>query len=594
MFKYRAIFHDFNWFYYKTPLRVLISFSDKHSRSSRQDRKRKSEQIVIETKPDVSTANKRSRSVETRKERVNEEIKKDSVKTVAKPSNVLSNCKSEKPKVEPLTDRITRKQLKSLNKLPCKVQTKESKTVVSAAKPDLKPKSTKSAKDKTVKPNPTKGLGDINTCDKTLKNNCGVDKKKSNTCDTEVTDSTPLISDIVVKEEEKETKDKKSDSLKKSEDNKKPECNELEKYVHNEEENISEITVKSEVKECSEDKTTSDKNNEDTDDNMHFMKQRLLANNNSQEKSPTPNLTEKIDVNRSVTEQLTKLAKTENRSSSLEDHHHSGKSASPSTKRLDENRYENVTATQPSHYSNSEIRSSSRASEHSGTSEDRRSGSHLEKIKNSPSSSPLVLDKTEPVHPYRDPELMKKNTVHSNVQSMHHKMSAGAYPGIPIPPPQGAGSSYQSSLPRSHLSSLYHPLAQLPAMPPAGLGIDHATYAAIQQQQLLQYNLLLQRTAAAYPANLTQQLELLWQQKHPSTPVPPQWALAKNQEELLRDLYALKEREIDRYDIKRREMVERERIEQEHLERIERDKLEREQRERQLERERQDRERLER
>ncbi|VDI29098.1 Hypothetical predicted protein [Mytilus galloprovincialis] len=556
---------------------------DKNSRSSKQDRKRKSEQIIVETKPDVSTVNKRSRSLETRKNRVNEEVKKDSIKSTAKPANVVSNCKSAKSKAEPISDRITRRQVKdSTVKSPC--QTKESKPI----------KSSKSTKDKTVKPNPTKRDRGLDDCDKTLKNS-HIDEEKSISCDITNTNS------VQVKEEEKpKTENEESETLIKSEDTEKSISDDIKQSDKNEEENTSsEVTVKLEsikVEECSEDNTTSEEKKQE-EDNMHFMKQRLLANN-SQANSPSNNLTEKIDVNQSVTDQLTKLAKTQTHSSNSFEHQTSRKSTSPSTKHSEENRYDHVNAFQSPHYNNTEFRSSSRASEHSsGTSEDRRPGSRSDRIKNSPSSSPLVLDKTEPVLPYRDPELMKKNTVHSNVQSMHPKMPA-AYPGMPIPPPVSAmpsgSSSYQSSLQRSHLSSLYHPLAQVPAMPSPGMGIDPATYAAIQQQQLLQYQLLLQRTATAYPANLTQQLELLWQQKHPSTPVPPHWALNKNQEELLRDLYALKEREIDRYDIKRREIAERERIEQEHLERLERDKMEREQRERQIERERQDRERIER
>lgn len=560
---------------------LLLCFSDKPTKSSKQDRKRKSDQIVVEIKPDVvSTANKRSKSLEARKARVNEEIKKDPFKTVTKSSNALSNCKSDKPKIEQGSDRITRKQLKDSTQknLPCKVQTKECK---SETKPEVKTvKSGKTAKDKTVKP----VKRDKGNCDRILTKSTELEAKETINCDKQ---------DSTVKEVEKEesvvSNKPEVDTSKAGDITVK--CDELTTGQQNVEEH-SDLSGNSDIKqevECSEDNNTSEKEiSNDTDDNMHFMKQRLLANNNTQEKSPTPNLTEKIDVNQSVTEQLTKLVKSE---TSSEDHLKS--TSSPPSKRLEETRFENVSYS--SLYSNSEIRSNSRASEHSGISEDRRSGSQTDKIKNSPSSSPLVLDKSEPVHPYRDPELMKKNTVHSNVQSMHPKMPA-AYPGLPIPPPQSAlpsASSYQSSLPRSHLSQLYHPLAQLPAVPSAGLGMDHATYAAFQQQQLLQYQLLLQshRNAAAYPANLTQQLEMLWQQKNPSTPIPQQW---KHQEELIRDLYALKEREIDRYDIKRRELAERERIEQEHMERIERDKVEREQRERQIERERQDRERLER
>lgn len=510
----------------------------------------------------MSTTNKRSKSQEARKTRVNEEIKKDTIKTVAKSSNVLSDCKSNKPKVEKGSDRITRKQLK------------ETSQKTETCKPEQKTdKLGRASKDKTVRT----VKRDKGNCDKILTESVELQAEESDNCDKR---------ESSVKEAEKIVVSNISDSDTSTTADKNSECDELTKKEQNVDKHCD-LSEKSDIEqkvECSEDNNTSEKViSNDTDDNMHFMKQRLLANNNSQGKSPTSNLTERIDVNRSVTEQLTKLHSESSSEERLK--------SSPQNKRVDENNYENVSHS--SLHNNSEIRSSSRASEHSGISEDRRSVSQTDKIKNSPSSSPLVLDKSEPVHPYRDPELMKKNTVHSNVQSMHPKMPA-AYPGLPIPPPQSSlppASSYQSSLPRSHLSQLYHPLAQLPAVPAAGLGMDHATYAAFQQQQLLQYQLLLHRNAAAYPANLTQQLEMLWQQKNPSTPIPQQW---KHQEELLRDLYALKEREIDRYDIKRRELAERERLEQEHMERIERDKMEREQRERQLERERQDRERLER
>ncbi|XP_060084452.1 probable JmjC domain-containing histone demethylation protein 2C isoform X2 [Ylistrum balloti] len=365
---------------------------------------------------------------------------------------------------------------------------------------------------------------------------------------------------------------------------------------------------------------------------MHFMKRRLLAGNNSSESSSNPpsNSLAGIDVNRSLTDQITKLARTEKLALHGEDTGSSinqTKSLSPQSESSDtvvpskDLRSDSVPIKDNvlSNYGNStqtpNDRSSSRTSEHSsysGYGDDRRPSSRLDDLrtssKNSPASSPLIIDRTEPVLPYRDPELMRKNPVQSNVQSMlgpPHKSST--YPGVhnPIPsaPPSGSLPTTTSfpthPLPRTHVlpSMSYHPMgaaaaAQLGLSP--GLGqLDHATLAAIQQQQLaLQYSnsLLLQRSAGyPPPANLTMaQLELLWQQKYPSVPVPPQWMLASKQEDLLRDIFSMKEREIERYE---RDRIERERLERERMDRLEREKIERD---RQIERERQERERIER
>lgn len=379
----------------------------------------------------------------------------------------------------------------------------------------------------------------------------------------------------------------------------------------------------------------------DTDDNMHFMKQRLLASNNCSESNSTPptNSLAGIDVNRSLTDQITKL----NRSSEAHQHQHaeaSTSSAASEPQAHSSHHYnessvkdtfnpknalpDNVTqahsnSTTPTGYTAAtatEVRSSSRTSDHSSTYGERPS-SRFDDLKNSsskshsPASSPLIIDKGEPVLPYRDPELMRKNPVHSNVQNMlgQHKSSQN-FPNVHNPMPSGPSSSSistsmsSSSYPshhmaRSHVIPYPHmagasSLAALSGLPPSLGQLDPASLALIQQQQLaLHFNnplLMRQAQASGYPspANLTMaQLELLWQQKYPTLPVPPQWMLASKQEELLRDLFSLKERELERYE---RERMERERMDQERIDRLQREK----ERERQIERERQERERLER
>ena len=78
----------------------------------------------------------------------------------------------------------------------------------------------------------------------------------------------------------------------------------------------------------------------------------------------------------------------------------------------------------------------------------------------------------------------------------------------------------------------------------------------------------------------TRQLELLWQQKYPSIPVPPAWILHQYQDELVRDVSPL---------LQQRELLDRERRERELALERERERQEREERERERERERQER-----
>lgn len=353
------------------------------------------------------------------------------------------------------------------------------------------------------------------------------------------------------------------------------------------------------------------------EDNMHFMKQRLLASNSSSEKSPAP-INANIDVNRSVTDQIAKLSRTESAGSIQEE----GKSNSPNKSvspkgsyltsdvftheqgkelRNNNNISDNISGCNSlsNSLNHEDLRSSSRASEHSnsGLSEDRRPASRLDDLKssqkNSPSSSPLIIDRSEPVNPYRDPELMRKNPVHSNVHGMlgSHKKPSYANVHTPIPsaatptPSIPSTTSYPSHpIPNHVIPSLQYPPHHLTAaLGAASLGLhpslaqmDPNQLAALQHQQLasMQYQLLLNR--GGYPANLTMpQLEHLWQKTYPSIPIPPQYLLPKNREDLLGHLFS-----------KEREIIERERMERERMDRMEKERMERD---RQLERERQER-----
>ncbi|XP_061186493.1 lysine-specific demethylase 3A-like isoform X2 [Saccostrea echinata] len=370
------------------------------------------------------------------------------------------------------------------------------------------------------------------------------------------------------------------------------------------------------------DETQSDQAN--TEDNMHFMKQRLLASNTSSEKSPGP-INANIDVNRSVTDQIAKLSRAESAGSHSEEEKFisSNKSVSPKSsgsflssvstadvytheqdKELRNNNISDHVSgcnSLSNSLNNDELRSSSRASEHSnsGLNEDRRPASRLDDLKtsqkNSPSSSPLIIDKSEPVHPYRDPELMRKNPVHSNIHGMLGSHKKPPYSSVHTPIPSAATptqsipstTTYPSHpIPPNHvIPSLQYPPHHLTAAlgAAATLGIhpslaqmDPSQLAALQHQQLasMQYQLLLSR--GGYPSTLTMpQLEHLWQKTYPSIPIPPQYLLPKNREDLLGHLFS-----------KERELIERERLERERMDRIEKERLERD---RQLERERQER-----
>ncbi len=250
-----------------------------------------------------------------------------------------------------------------------------------------------------------------------------------------------------------------------------------------------------------------------------------------------------------------------------------------------------------------------------------------EERKSKEGSSPLVFNKHEPIQVYRDPELLKQDEIRMRSTGVplpphHHSHShtpspatTSAYSQVHTPIP----TAHPSSMPTSHhlaaaaaqhsqslLSSLQYrpPLSTLSALSPHMAHVTHPLSSLAAQQQtahLLQYPHLLQQSVAGNPHILSQyalhnnlqtaQLEILWQQKYPTLPVPPPWMLNQYQDELLRDVNLLalererREREIalerDRVERERadRERVERERAERER-ERVDRERVERERAER--------------
>ncbi|XP_052773895.1 probable JmjC domain-containing histone demethylation protein 2C isoform X3 [Mya arenaria] len=383
--------------------------------------------------------------------------------------------------------------------------------------------------------------------------------------------------------------------------------------------------------------------NELGDNNMHFIKKKQLAGASLTETPQNSGIsTQNLDLNQSVTDQLARAEKLtslngDDKLSSTSSSLLSPVSNSSEPELVAGSRdfKSNTTSGVSSHSTNSssvysqEERSQSRSSDSrcsSGLSGDeaRRPGSRvddLKSVKSSPASSPLIVDKSEPLQIYRDPELMSKNPVRSNVPSMHnsHKSS---YPALhqPVPTqasrpssvgmtstPLSSGLERQSrtpvipsvAYPMSALGASLPPGASLSSLMPPGLHqLDPATLALhqqfVQQQHLAaalsqQYNSAL---SMSYPprgtGSLTKaQLEHLWQQKYPSLPVPPPWLLAKQHDELVGSMRLLHEQE----------QLERERMERERSmhEREQRERKERERRDRErMEKERMDRERRER
>lgn len=378
----------------------------------------------------------------------------------------------------------------------------------------------------------------------------------------------------------------------------------------------------------------------DSGDNMHYIKkkQSLLAGGASSGTPQNSGIPTSIDFNQSVTDQIARAGKL----STLNGEEKSG-SVQRSSSPLSDRESENQSFPRDNKYSSGSLNSSlqnlntnsnwsqderchsrnsdSRCSSGLSGDEAHRPSSRVDDLKSSKSStasSPLIVDKSEPVQIYRDPELMSKNPVRSNVPSMHnpHKSYPQVHNPIPTQASRPASVGMTSSTPLSSamerssrtpvIPSVAYPspLQMGPAIPGASLSsllppglhqLDPATLAihqqiaAVQQQQVAaalaateQYRNALSMPYPPPRGSMNKsQLEHLWQQKYPSVPVPPPWLLAKHQDDLMQEARILQEREH----------LERERLERIERER-ERDIREREQRERK-ERERRERERME-
>ncbi|RUS84083.1 hypothetical protein EGW08_008122, partial [Elysia chlorotica] len=418
------------------------------------------------------------------------------------------------------------------------------------------------------------------------------------------------------------------------------------------------------------------------DEDMYYKKQILRAEGNvsPHHRAPVPSNPEGIDVTRSLTEQLSKRSRVPGSYSFNSDSKalpeavadvHPQHSSVPQHQPAEKDRPDSFPSFNKGDFasdrhsaftsvhagprtlisSGPDDRADSRASDgqlSSLSSDDKRPGSRVDDIRSvrsSPGSSPFVVDKSDAVFPYRDPELMRKNPVQSNVQNMmaaqqaQQKMSQpfpvvhNPVPGsASAPSPSAAAAAFAagvSPLPaRSLLSALPSTLAYTSAhqLPPSishlslphGYPLDAVVRAqqqhqlvALQQQQLMGYSL-------GNPANRMAALDALWQQrgKPPGAALPNPWLLQKNSDSLMagelafRDAHLhiqieqerleLERREVERREIERERIIEQERREKERKEilereRIEKEKVEREKadRERQLERERLEKERLE-
>ncbi|KAK2163692.1 hypothetical protein LSH36_75g09017 [Paralvinella palmiformis] len=245
--------------------------------------------------------------------------------------------------------------------------------------------------------------------------------------------------------------------------------------------------------------------------------------------------------------------------------------------------------------------------------------------------------------PYRDPELLKRDTENQRRREMQQQQqppphsqrpthtpippASSSYPAVhtPIPSPLPTGinpatlpaaAAASALAPQSH--PLINPLGYSAMAPHLQISAAHlqmapasspvhalvqqqqqvaaATAAHLQQLQLLQQqqqqSQILSSFSLQHNSPHTRQLELLWQQKFPNMPVPPAWMLHQYQDEILRDVHLL-QRDILERERRDREILEKERTEREQRERAERERIEREQRDR-AERERLERERLER
>lgn len=414
------------------------------------------------------------------------------------------------------------------------------------------------------------------------------------------------------------------------------------KKTENESSQVKTTNSRKSVDAAKRDCIDKEKTLNESGDNMHYIKkkQSLLTGGASSGTPQNSAIPTSIDFNQSVTDQITRAGKL---SSLNSDEKVSGSVPSTLSSPLSEQESENNSLPRDNKHSAGSLNSSLQNSNtNSSWSQDERCHSRnsdsrcssglsgdethrpasrvddLKSTKSSTASSPLIVDKSEPVQIYRDPELMSKNPVRSNVPSMHNPHKS--YPQIhnpiptqasrpasvgmtsstslssavertsrtPVMPSVGYPSPLQMapSIPGASLSSLLPP--GLHQLDPTTLAI-HQQIAAVQQQHVAaalaaseQYRNALSMSYPPPRGSMNKsQLEHLWQQKYPSVPVPPPWLLAKHQEDLVREARMLHEQEH----------LERERLERIERER-ERDLREREQRERK-ERERRERERME-
>ncbi|BFZ02439.1 hypothetical protein BsWGS_05478 [Bradybaena similaris] len=393
---------------------------------------------------------------------------------------------------------------------------------------------------------------------------------------------------------------------------------------------------------------------------MHYKKQIIRAGSNN---SPSHNnaqataISQCIDINRSLTDQLSKTKSSEKYSlngdgkSKPEAGEIMEKTSSSNmvssynppeieraegklltkTHEVNEDRQSAFTCVQPSVSRSNPAtpaaldRTDSRASDSQLSvhiSDDKLAGSRCDEvrcIRSSPRTSPLVSDRHEAVNPYRDPELMRKNPVQSSVQNIlaaQHKMSQSAFPSVHAPIPGATASSSQvpatfagvqtlpagsllSTLPYTNAHQLTAPLTHHLALP-HGYSMD-AVVRAQHLAALQQQHHLLGLTLGSAPTMAT--LEALWQHKFPTTPLPTPYMLAKNQDLIMPpDLASAIHREHfhlqldhERRELERLEIERRERLEQELREKERKEILERERQEKEkAEREKIERERLER
>lgn len=524
-----------------------------------------------------------------------------------------------------------------------KVTEKGDKKVSSSAKSETS--ETNTDPEKISKPK----VSDIQSSVKSVSSNLNTDKAKGKGKDDK---SSRENSDIVeqkvqeiksaLKKREKESGSSRSGEGKDKKTPKpcaaKKETTGKRKDKKSENETAQEVSCAKEGVDAKKASCTDDIINE-SGDNMHYIKkkQSILAVGASSG-TPQNNIapTSNIDLNQSLTDQIARGEKLtsvngdnkvspSSQSSLIESYPQRDTDCLVSSKDIKPQgssnsgdlRHINSSSSLPEERSQSRNSDSRCSSAFSGD-EAKRPGSRLDdlkSVKNSPASSPLIVDKSEPVQIYRDPELMSKNPVRSNVPNMHN--SHKSYPTVHNPIPTQASRPASVGMPSTPLTSGLDRSSRTPVLPsvaypsplqlgpsaipgaslssllPPGLHqLDPATLAIHQQIQAVQQQQQMAALAQQYSSALSMsypprgtlskaQLEHLWQQKYPTVPVPPPWMLTKHddvvggvrmlheQEQLERERIERieREREREQRDRKDRERRERDRIEKERLDR---------------------------